>query len=324
MLALAFILTSCTHIPKPTTYPTHHRIEIAPGPEDMVIDDFTPNPRLLISCNQRRNGNPPPFSGICSYDLATGKVDTLKIKEYPFSTAFNPHGIDIQQIGQRLHLYVVCHDDTGGHHWVADFQVDGNDLLWVKNYHAGLLTSPNEVCALPDGSLYVTNDHLDRKNNMESLLRKKVATIVHFRPDATHQIAYNGIAYGNGITQRNGYVYAAATVENAIYRFKINPDGTLTEKTRIAKVKGPDNLRWDGEDLLVACHLRLLKFVRHAKEPSKRSPTTVYRIKLGEKKPIPLYSDKGDTISGGSTAVIWKDRLLISQVFENWIVEAKR
>lgn len=323
MLALACLVGGCVAIPE-GSFTGGRAITLGPGTEDMVIDDFSPEPRLLVSCDDRRNGNAPSFSGICSYHLRTGRVDTLHVKEYPFGMVFRPHGMDIQQIGERLHLFVVCHDDTAGHHWVADFQVDGNDLLWVQNYHAGLLTSPNEVCALPDGNLYVTNDHFQRGNNLESLLRKRVAEVVHFRPDASHHIAYKGLAYGNGITHRNGYVYAAATVEHAVYRFRIQADGTLTEKTRIARVHGPDNLRWDGDDLLVACHLRLLKFLAHAKKPHKRSPTTVYRIRLGEKRPIPLYSDSGAIISGGSTALIWEDRLYVSQVFENWIVEVRK
>lgn len=320
-ICLSASLAGCVSIPKgPLT--GGEKIVVGPGTEDMILDDFGDSPRVLISCDDRRHGNKPSFSGICSYDPASRRVDTLTIKEYPHGMAFRPHGIDLQQIGQRLHLFVVCHDDSAGHHWVADFQVDGNDLLWVQNYQAGMLTSPNEVCAMPNGDLYVTNDHLKRGNLAESFFKKKVAEITHFRPDASHQVAYKGIAYGNGITQRNGYVYAAATVENAVYRFKVNPDGTLGEKTRIAKVKGPDNLRWDGDDLLVVCHLRLLKFVAHAKDAHKISPTAVYRIQLGSKKPIAVYGDKGKTISAGSTAIMWKDRLLVSQVFENWIIEA--
>jgi arylesterase/paraoxonase len=324
LLVLAAVgTTGCVSIPK-GPLKGGEKIVIGPGTEDMILDDFGGQKRVLISCDDRRHGNRPSFSGICSYDPETRRIDTLKIKEYPHGMAFRPHGIDLQQIGQRLHLFVVCHDDSAGHHWVADFQVDGNDLLWVQNYQAGMLTSPNEVCAMPNGDLYVTNDHLKRGDLAESFFKKKVAEIIHFRPDASHQVAYKGIAYGNGITQRNGYVFVAATVENALYRFKVNSDGTLVEKTKIAKVKGPDNLRWDGEDLLVACHLRLVKFLAHAKNAEKRSPTTVYRIQPGKLKPIPVYGDKGKTISGGSTALMLKDRLLVSQVFENWIVEVKK
>ncbi len=315
--------TGCVSIPKGPLN-GGKQIAVGPGTEDLILDDFGDRPRILISCDDRRHGVHSQFGAISSYDPATGKVDTLRMKEYPHGLAFRPHGIDLQQIGERLHLFVVCHDDTAGHHWIADFQVDGNDLLWVQNFHSGMLTSPNGVAAMPSGDLYVTNDHLKRGDNAESLFKKKVAEIIHFRPDRSDEVAYKGIAYGNGITQRNGYVYVAATVENAIYRFKVNTDGTLGDKTRIAKVKGPDNLRWDGDDLLVACHLRLLKFLAHAKNAKKRSPTTVYRIQPGNMKPIAVYGDNGKTISGGSTALMFKDRLFVSQVFENWIVEVQK
>jgi arylesterase / paraoxonase len=322
LLPMVVGIVGCVSIPKG---PCHggEKVVVGPGTEDMVIDDFGPEPRILISCDDRRNFGKPSFGSIWTYDLATAKVKAMGIKEYPYGMAFHPHGMDLQQIGQRLHLFVVCHDDSAGHHWIADFQVIDDDLMWVQNFQGGMLTSPNGVCALPDGNLYVTNDHLKRGSISESFLKKRVATVVHFRPDQSHEVAYEGLAYGNGITQKDGYVYAAATVEDAIYRFKIGSDGRLTEKTKVAKVKGPDNLRWEGENLLVACHLRLLKFLGHAKNAKKRSPSTVYRIVPGSLKPVPLYGDKGRNISGGSTAVIWKDRLYVSQVFENWIMVVK-
>lgn len=323
VLGLGWLLDGCVAIPK-GPYQGGHIIEAGPGTEDMVLDTVSGSPRLLISCDDRRHGNRPTFSGICTYDLRTNRVDTMDIREYPFGMAFRPHGLDLQTVRGKLHLFVVCHDDSAGHHWIADFEVEDHGLMWVQNYQAGMLTSPNGVTALPSGDLYVTNDHLVRGSVKESFFKKKVADIIHFRPDQSHEVAYHALAYGNGITNRGGYVYAAATVENAIYRFKIMPDGLLGEKERYAQVHGPDNLRWDGNDLLVACHLRLLKFLGHAKDAKKHSPTTVYRIKEGARKPEPLYGNKGELISGGATGIMWQGRLFVGQVFENWIIEATR
>ncbi len=325
LLALAS-LVGCAGIPKNTPYSGGKHITVGDGTEDMVLDDYGPSPRLLVSCTDRRHGaDTAYFSGIVTYDLQSGKIDTMEIREYPVGLAFLPHGLDLLQVGDRLQLYAVCHDDKNKHHWIACFQVFEHQLYWIQNYHAGMLTSPNGVTALPDGSLYVTNDHLVRGSFKESFLKQRKAQIIRFEQDATHKVAYDGLAYGNGITSRNGYVYAAATTENAVYRFKIAPDGMLTEKTRIAKVHGPDNLRWDSEDLIVACHLRLVKFLGHAKDPKKYSPTTVYRIVPGSTKPIPLYADKsGKIISAAATGLLYKDRLYIGQVFENWIMEVQK
>jgi arylesterase / paraoxonase len=320
---LAITLVGCTAIPR-SPMKNVRTIPVGDGTEDLVLDDFGPNPRLLISCDDRRHGNRSNFSGIVSYDLQTQKLDTMTIKEYPSGLAFRPHGIDLQQVSNRLQLYVVCHDDSNGHHWVACFQVIENELFWIRNFYAGELSSPNAVCALPDGSIYVNNDHFERSNNGEAIWKKKVCEIIRFDAEAHQQVAFKGLSYGNGITHRNGYIYAASSRGNAVFRFKIATDGKLTEQTRIAKVKTPDNLRWDGDDLIVACHLRPFAFIRHAKDATKPSPTVVYRIRLGEKKPEALYTDKGKVISAGATGLIWDDKLYVGQVFENWIVEVKK
>jgi arylesterase / paraoxonase len=318
------LVVGCAAIPK-APLAGEKQIHIGPGTEDIVLDDFSAHDRLLISCADRRHGDDFQFGEIVSYDLASGDIDTMVIKEYPIGMAFRPHGLDLVQIDNRLMLFVVCHDNPNGHHWIASFQVIDKELYWIRNYQSGLLVSPNAVTALPDGSLFVTNDHKIYGSNKEALLKQKRAEIIHFDANGDSKIAFKGLCYGNGITYRNGYVYAAATVENAIYRFKVEQDGTLSEQTKIAKVNGPDNLRWDGEDLIVACHYRLLKFVKHAKSADNHSPTVVCRIQPGNLKPTPLYADKkGETISGGATGLIYKDRLFIGQVFEDWIIELKQ
>jgi arylesterase / paraoxonase len=325
LLSLPFLVfMACTVIPK-APLSGGKVIHVGDGTEDMVLDDFGARDRLLISCADRRHGDTAYFGAIVSYDLQSGALDTLEIHEYPIGMSFRPHGLDLLQVGDRLQLYVVCHDDQTGYHWIACFQILDNQLYWIQNYQAGLLKSPNGVTALADGSFYVTNDHYVRGSLKESFLKQRIAEVIRFEVDGTHKVAFKGLAYGNGITNRNGYLYAAATTENKVYRFKIAPDGMLTEQTCIAKVKGPDNLRWDGDDLLVACHMRLLKFLGHAKDSQKYAPTMIYRIQPGSTKPVPVYADKkGETISAGSTGLIYQDRLFIGQVFGDWIMEVKK
>ncbi len=338
--SIVFLFTvSCSSIPKaPLT--GGKSIEVGPGTEDMVVNDFGQDAQLLVSCGDHRHGKDSVhFGGIVRYDLTTGKLDTMQLMEYPKRLDFRPHGIDIQQIADRIQLYAVCHDDLGKRHWISVFEVSDNQLYWIKNYPdsvivtpkhispypAKVLPSPNAVASLPDGSFYVTNDHLVRGRYKEDILSKKASTIVRFEPDGTYKVAIDGIAYANGITYRNGYIYVAATREHKIYRLAVQPDGMLGDKTCIAEVKGPDNLRWDGEDLIVACHLKPLKFIGHANKEKNSSPTVVYRIQLGNLKPIPIYADrKGETISAGSTGLFYKGRLFIGQVFGSTIVEVQK
>ena len=323
MSLLLLNFSSCIRIPK-APLQAGKKIQVGQGTEDLVVDTLGAYPRLLISCDDRRHGDSPQFSGILSYDLQTKRLDTMEIREYPIGLTFRPHGLDIQRVDQFNRLYVVCHDDTAGNHWVACFEISGNDLYWVRNYYAGMLPSPNAVTVLPDGSMYVTNDHFIRDNFSEVFLKKENCEIIRFEDNGDNKVAYKGLAMGNGINFRDSTVYVAATRKNAVYKFDIAANGDLINRERIAKVIGPDNLRWDGDDLLVACHLKSFKFLAHAKNPKKHSPTVIYRLKLGEKQVIPVYSDKGEHISAGATGLFWKDNLYIGQVFEDWILEVPR
>ena len=321
ILALMLLfMTSCINL-RNSPMQGGKQIHVGQGTEDIVLDSWSESPRLLISCADRRHGDEPTFGAIVSYDPKTELIDTLTINEYPVGLAFRPHGLDIIEINDHVHLYVVCHDPKEGNHWIANFRVEGKELYWIRNYYAGMLPSPNAVCAMPDGSLYVNNDHFEHDNNSEVLWKKQVAEIVRFEQDGSHKVAYKGMAYGNGITFRDSVIYAASTRRNAIYSFDIAPNGDLLNRTKIAKLKGPDNLRWDGDDLIVACHVKPLKFLKHVKNAEKLSPSVIYRIKLGEKKPILMYADKGKNIPACATGLIYDGKLYIGQVFEDWILE---
>jgi sugar lactone lactonase YvrE len=128
------------------------------------------------------------------------------------------------------------------------------------------------------------------------------------------------IAMGNGVVLGPDALYQAATRGNRVYRYPLLPDGRLGKRKVIARVVGPDNLRWDGDSLLVACHLRGLAFMRHTQDASKWAPSTVYRISTDGGKPQVVYADKGGTISAASTALRLDGRLYISQVFGGTIL----
>jgi hypothetical protein len=94
----------------------------------------------------------------------------------------------------------------------------------------------------------------------------------------------------------------------------------MINKQTIAKVHGADNLRFDGPDLLVACHLRFLDFLKHMKDSTHYSPTTVYRIDPVTKKTSVAYYDSGKQISAGSTGLIYGGYLYASGVFDGRMV----
>jgi hypothetical protein len=98
-------------------------------------------------------------------------------------------------------------------------------------------------------------------------------------------------------------------------------EGKMLNKKTIAKVKGPDNIRLDGNDLIVACHLKSFAFLHHMKDSTKHSPTTVYRVASdGTQKPTVLYFNKGEVIDACATGLVFRNKLYLSQVFDPQVV----
>ena len=83
---------------------------------------------------------------------------------------------------------------------------------------------------------------------------------------------------------------------------------------------GGDNIEIDTKgDIWIAAHPQLLKFVGHAADSSKLSPSQVLRIKqnsYGDYIVEEMYLNDGKELSGSSVAAVMENRLLIGAVFE--------
>lgn len=318
VLLACLSVCGCVSLPKQSEYPTR-RIATAPGPEDMVLDALGANPCLLIACDDRRCEQGCTDGWILRYDLALERMDTLLRSNEPAGMKFHPHGIDLVQINGKRYLYVVNHDKESREERISRYLLEGNVLAFQENIVSEHFRSPNAVCADTDGTVYVSNDAWDPDALGEVLFSKEKSTLVR----AVHEkieVVGQKAAFGNGVTVVNDALYHAATRGNAVYRYDLQ-EGELAERTVVARVTGPDNLRWDGEDLLVACHLRGLAFMRHVKNPDKLSPTAVYKVKTDGSEPELVFFDSGKAIPAGSTALRVGDKLYVSQVFEAWILE---
>lgn len=315
-LICLLLLAGCKALP-PQTQVQCERIMVGDGPEDMVIDDLSSEPRLLISCNDRRNTD-PQFGEIVAYYPVRRTVDTLPRREEPEGLVFNPHGIDIEQLGQQFYLFVISHDDKSDKHTVIKYVITDKALYWVHTYESPHFRSPNALTVLEDGSFFVSNDRYNRDSRMEMILGKKKSTVVHCTAEGECTIAAEEIAMANGMGVIGDQLYLAATRDNKLFRYRI--DGPkLVDRKVIAEVVGPDNIRFDESSILLPCHLRGMAFVRHAKKAKKNSPSVVYRIRDGQ-EPEVVFSDREGLINASSTALVYEGKMYISQVFEPWIV----
>lgn len=312
LLFLLLAISSCATLPKNVENKNEQVIAVGPGPEDMVVDTINAAPRILISCNARRKGD-PYYGEISAYYVKTGAIHVLK-REEPAGIRFCPHGIDLIKVKDTLILLVVNNDMKNHEQSVLRYALHNETLSFLNKIVDPLIVSPNAVTGFADGTLLVSNDAGKQGNYAEALFKLKRCKIVYWDHNKC-TVAADKICFANGITNKEGKVYLASTLQNMIWSFDFK-DGKMINRQTVAEVNGPDNLRIIDGDMYVACHLRFLAFLKHMKKSSNYSPTTVYRINPATGKALVVFFDNGSKLSAGSTGLAFRNKLYVSGVFD--------
>jgi sugar lactone lactonase YvrE len=304
------------------------RIETLLGPEDFVLDNYNANERLLISCSARRKTE-AKAGGIIAYDIKSGKTYPLVRIGEPVGFQFFPHGIDlVRDYEGKLMLYVVNHQPDGKRNInsVAQYELKGDTLFFIKNYISKLIVSPNDVTGLPDGTFYVTNDSKHTKGVgllFEKLFQTRRSTIVYKNAKDEFLVATKRLAYANGIANREDKVWIACTFKKDLIEYSRNADGTLTKQRSLPGIKGMDNISLYGNSLVIASHADFKKFLKHVKASESKSPGVVSVINLADNTIQHIYTTDGKEISANSVAMIHNDTLYIGQVFDGFVLKVK-
>jgi len=304
-------------------------INIHPGAEDITID--YEKEIAFISCDDRRS--------VQNGDNVQGKIYLLNLKDKnpkpvaildDITEDFHPHGISFFKTAKEKYLlFVVNHRYISKSHAVEIFEYRNNRLYHLESIEDPLINSPNDVVALGEREFYVTNDHgFEGKvwKTMENYLRLKISYINYYDGKICKKVAEN-IAYANGIniTQDKKKVLVASLVGRKIMVYDRNEkDGNLKEADEIFLGTGGDNIEIDPKgNLWIACHPKLLSFVAHSKDSTKKSPSQVLKIKYRGTQDYEIkevYLNDGTPLSGSSVATVYKDKLLIGSVFEGRIL----
>ena len=299
-----------------------HKVRVAPGPEDFVLDTWHKAPRLLVSSHDRRN---PETSG----DIFWLDIDTEASGKMPRTgdpeaiAAFKPHGMDIRHSGSRTLLYVILHDPYAhskrSENAIAIYEVGQNTLQFERLLEdADHLWSPNDLSVLPSGDIYVTNDV---HGNLDLYLRASASEIAYYDNAAgTWKMVADDIAFANGILAKPDKVYVTAMFDEKLLAFPREKDGSLGIPETVVSFKGGDNLMPYKNYLLTTAHYDDLAFLGHMKDSGKPAPSIVFMVRPEINTKHTVYVDTGEMISAASTAMIFKDKLYISQVFEPYIV----
>ncbi len=317
------ILGSCAKLPESTTL-SYQKIEVGPGPEDLVLDTLvSTSPRLLISCASRRK-NDNPHGEIWSYKLTEGTVDIMPRFNEPEGLIFRPHGIDIGRSPQGTPiLLVISHMDDINRQAVLEYEVLENGLKFRKEYSHAYLTSPNDVCLNPNGGFFWSNDASSRKwSGIEPSLGIKRGYFGALTPDQTWIKSKLRFRYPNGLLIMKGHLYTSTVMQPHIWKFEF---ADITNKpTKSGRVRGADNLtRSESGHILTASHLRPLKFIQHMNNPKKPSPSVVFEVTPDGAETKVIYSDRGGQINTASTALSYGNYLFLAQVFDGFILKIK-
>jgi hypothetical protein len=316
---LAISMHCCTMIPE-STFITE-RIEVGPGPEDMVLDTLNGAPRLLISCTARREAH-MPYGEIEALDLETGSRSRFIRHGEPADLKFRPHGIYME----GAMLYVISHEKEPDYHPILIYRIHGDSLSFTELIHTRMQHSPNALVTGPGGEIYLVNDSGKRGSLAEKAFRLKRASVVKLSKgsNGTWESKFMALdlGYPAGINRIGNRLYVGDAILHRVHIYSIANQG-LSPVSQIRDLKGNDNIRIHDGKILIPGHIKPLKFIKHAKDQKNLSPVEVFLAdpKTGETNS--LFLTDGSQISAGSTAIIFHGFLYICQVFDPFILKVK-
>ena len=297
------------------------------GAEDITID-FR-NQIAYISSDDRfatLHGH-KTSGGIFTLDLKGTQTGVAHIA-LTLPGEIHPHGISFYRSQDSLsYLYVVDH--TGGKHSILKLK----GFQFEKQFRDSVfIISPNDVLAVDENRFYFTNDHGSLSatgKKLEEFLQLKKSNVVYYDGEK-YSIAAEGIAYANGINMSTDgkEVYVASTIGGSVLVYARDvSSGKLSFKEEIRLQSGADNIEIDEQgNLWVACHPKLLTFVKHANDTSKLSPSQVFKIthdSSGKFTAQEIFLSEGDDLSGSSVAAVTGNLLLIGSVLDEGILQCR-
>ena len=305
------------------------RVDIAPGTEDVAIDE--PTGQVFISTFERRgwyagNATNRPRGAIYLIDLADRAL-TPREASPDAPRDFSPHGISLWRApdgGRRL--FVVNHRADGSETIEIFDIVDDGALFHAETIAFNAMHSPNDVAAVGRRAFYATND---RKYDsglfgaLELYFALPLTDVVYFDGASGRRVA-GGFTYANGVaaSASNEEIYVAEVLKRRISVFaRDDTSGDLTLLRRIRVNTAPDNIDVapDGA-LFIAGHPDTNAFLRHAADADAIAPSHVLRAdpETGELRDVFVSLD--GEINASSVGAATDDTLIVGAVFDGHVM----
>jgi len=293
------------------------------GPEDITIHPETGVAYISAADWRAVTRGKPARGAIYAYDLNSLTPELILLTP-DAGDNFQPHGISLYtgQNGQDS-LFVVNHE--GSRHRIEIYDLRDGQLIHRKTIAGSMLVSPNDIVAVGPDKFYVSNDHRYTAGLMqvlENYLQLKLSNVVYYDGSRFLEVA-SGIGYANGINvSADGKIlYLSAVTEGALHIYNRDiVSGKLIHREKLELGTGVDNIEIDATGgLWIGAHPQLLKFMQHAQDPAKLSPSQILHLKPkagGGYAAKEVYLNLGQEISASSVGAVYKNRLLIGAVFD--------
>jgi sugar lactone lactonase YvrE len=193
-----------------------------------------------------------------------------------------------------------------------------------------LLISPNDLVALPDGSLFISNDFQDLGGVaglvIDTLLRRKRAPLVYYDGNEFMDLDANVISSAGITAVKEGdreYLYRDM-MDKGAQKLEIHRDQPRHPRVELVETihlnSGADNFTVDEEGVVyVATHHSYGLLMEHQSDENALSPTQIFKIMPNGESTL-IYANKGEEISAGSVGTIVDNRLLIGQIYNDGIL----
>lgn len=324
------------------------------GAEDFEIDTGSAAaPRILASGSVRRPRDGP--GALVSIPLApdgTAAGPTHVLASELAGCPLRPHGVSLTRGSDGVWRFYAIHhaspeDDGAGHcvlprdadgdlvlHSVVVYRLEGDGLVEEQVLRDALLPSPNDLYALPDGTLYVTNE-ITHQGFLpmlgEVLGMADASTVVHYDPrrsDAPWRRVASGLRFANGVIASDERVYVASLLDEEVRVYRRDAaSGELPEELAPIPIGSlVDNLVWESPPtrFVATSHVSLLAFLRHARDASVPAPWEAWRVDVGGAAPVLTLLARvqggGPGGDASATAAVYGDALYAGQVFERGLV----
>lgn len=306
-------------------------VETQPGIED-ITTDLESGIAYLSSHNRRARES----TGSILLRKPGDKIKPMLITE--MGVPLKPHGLAILKTEKTDYLFIVNHEEANLTS-ILRFEIHNDSLIHMKRFTHELFVSPNDIEAVSSDEFYITNDHTTAKGfqrKIKDLTLSKDGNVVFYKKGQAAVVS-KPMAYPNGIrlSKNKEYLYVAATTENKLYVLNHTND---LKKRQILDSKelstSPDNIEIDKFGYLwIACHPKLLKFLAHGKDASKKSPSQFLKIvylpntnyKFLQEE---VFLSDGSDISGSSVASYFHsdstNTMLVGSVYEDKILVLER